>query len=166
MTHPLRIRPADAADLEQIVRVQVAAMVASEYYDDSDLDSSFDRLKPRIVGYFNRTYHPGFAEAARTIIVADCGEIVGFAAGHASSRLGCNAELQWMFVPPARQRQGIGSALLAALARWFERIGRTHVIVDCPPANPSRAFYLNHGALPLDAHWLHWPHIAQAEAAR
>ncbi len=165
-TQPLNIRPALGADLEPIARVQAQAMFAAPYYDAAvDEESEFRRLRPRISGYFDGSYHPRFARADRTLLVADGQRVVGFGAGHVSTRLGCTAELQWLFVLPQWQRQGIATALLKSLAEWFGRLQSTRVIVDAPPDNPSRAFYVSHGAIPLDAYWLHWPDIGESCSA-
>ena len=90
-------------------------------------------------------------------------EIVGFIAGQRSTRMGCEGELQWMFVLPERQREGVGAALLAPMAEWFVQQDSRHVIIDAPPENGFRAFYLKYGATPFDEYWLHWEDI---EAAR
>ena len=162
-TQPVHIRPALRTDLESIARVQAQAMVAASYYEDAvDEDREFRRLRPRISGYFDRSYHPSFSGADRTLLVADCQRIVRFGAGHVSTRLSCTGELQWLFVLPQWQRRGIATALLKSLAQWFGRLHSTRVIVDAPPDNPSRAFYVRHGAIPLDAYWLHWPDIGES----
>lgn len=162
----VNIRPALRSDLESIARVQAQSMVAAPYYDDAvDEEDEFRRLRPRILGYFDGSYHPSFSQADRTRVVADCQRVVGFGAGHVSIRRGCTGELQWMFVLPQWQRQGIGTALLKSLAEWFGRQQSTRVIVDAPPHNPSRAFYVSLGAISLDAYWLHWPDIGQSCSA-
>lgn len=136
--------------------------MASGYYDDSlDLDTDLRLVRPRIEGYFAGTYHPSYALPERVILVAEDGQgaIAGFAAGHRSTRMGCDGELQWMFVVPELQRRGVGSALVPPLARWFVEQGSTRVIIDASPGNPARAFYLAHGAVALDGYWLVWPDI-------
>ena len=87
------------------------------------------------------------------------GLIIGFIAGHRSTRLGCNAELEWMFVLPQWQRRGVGGKLLQSLRGWYVAEKITKVIVDAPPTNPFRAFYLKHGAIPFDSYWLYWENI-------
>ncbi len=162
-TQSVQIRPALRTDLDCIACVQARTMVAAPYYDRAiDERQELQRLRPRICGYFDGTYHPSFSQADRTMVVADCVQVVGFGAGQVSTRLGCTGELQWMFVLPTWQRRGIGAALLSALAEWFGRLRSTRVIVDAPPDNPCRAFYVKHGAIPLDAYWLHWPDIHES----
>ena len=159
----MQIRDAVDSDLAAMARVQACTMVASDFYDTSlDEDSEYRRLYPRIVGYFAGTYNPSYALAERTMLVAVQEEqIVGFAAGHRSTRMGCTAELQWMFVLPQWQRRGIGAQLLWPLQQWFTVHGGTKVIVDASPENPSRSFYLKHGAVPLDAYWLFWENLGE-----
>ena len=89
-------------------------------------------------------------------------QIAGFIAGHRSTRMGCNAELQWMFVLPQWQRQGVGARLLQPLREWLIANHSTKVIIDAPPDNPCRAFYLKHGAIPFDEYWLYWENIGEA----
>jgi len=157
----MMIRPATAFDLDAIARVQARTMVAAAHYKDSlEDESEYRRLLPRVSGYFAGTYGPRYALAERVMFVAEPDEgIVGFIAGHRSTRRGCSAELEWMFVLPEWQRQGIGERLLQPLREWFIAQNSTRVIVDAPPENPCRAFYLKHGAIPLDGYWLYWMDI-------
>ena len=162
-THSAPIRPARSSDLDDLARVRAQAVVASPFYDDAvDESEEFNRFRPRIVGYFAGTYHPSFAQSARTVVVADGGTVIGFGAAHESTRLGCTGELQWMFIPPQWQRKGIGLTLLKSLADWFAQVRSTRVIVDAPPGSPGRAFYTRYGALALDEYWLYWPDICQS----
>lgn len=159
----MHVRPVVATDLEAIAWVQARIMVAAAHYPDSvNEESEYHRLLPRVSGYFAGTYGPRFALAERSMFVAEHqGEIIGFIAGHRSTRRGCNAELEWMFVLPRWQRQGVGARLLQPLREWFIQQKSTRVIIDAPPTNPCRAFYLKHGAVPLDGHWLHWEDIGE-----
>lgn len=47
-------------------------MVASVYHDDAfDQDATYQRLYPRIAGYFAGTYHPSQSLSQRTLFVAE-----------------------------------------------------------------------------------------------
>jgi GNAT superfamily N-acetyltransferase len=163
----MQIRPAADSDLPAIARVQARTMVAAAHYEDSvDEEAVYRRLHPRVSGYFAGTYAPKFALPQRVMFVAEeQGQVVGFIAGHCSTRRGCNAELQWLFVLPHWQRRGVGGQLLQPLREWFIAQGSTRVIIDAPPTNPCRAFYLKHGAIPLDEHWLYWEDIGRTQAS-
>ena len=160
----MEIREAKKSDAEKTARVRALAVVASEAYDElDDVAKETRRFLSRIEGYLEGTYHPGASLPERAVFVAEeGGEIVGFVAGQRSTRMGCEGELQWMFVLPDQQRRGIGRALLQPMARWFVEQESRHVIIDAPPENPYRAFYLKYGASELDEYWLHWPDIESA----
>ena len=155
------IRAAVAADVDALSVIQARAMVASSYYDAArDEAAEARRLRERLSGYLAGTHHPRAALAERAVFVAEeAAEAVGFVAGHRSTRQGCTGELQWLFVRPDRQRRGIGRALLGAMRDWFVAQASVRVVVDAPPGNPSRGFYLRHGAAPLDGWWLVWADI-------
>lgn len=148
--------------LEIIIQVIARTTVAAEHYAEiSDFEAEVQRLTPRVKGYYAGTYHPGYALADRAIFVAVVdGVIAGCVAGHRSTRLGCGGELQWMFVLPEYQRKGIGRSLLKPMAAWFVGNGIARVIIDAPPENPCRRFYLKYGAQALDEYWLYWPGIS------
>ncbi len=159
----MQIRDAVDSDLDAIARVQARTMVASDYYGNAvDEESEYRRIHPRVVGYLAGTHNPSYSLSERAVFVAAHDEqIIGLAAGHRSTRMGCTGELQWMFVLPRWQRQGIGAGLLRPLRQWFKVHKSTKVIVDAPPENPYRAFYLKHGAIPLDEYWLYWENIGE-----
>ena len=137
----MQIRDAVDPDLDAIARVQARTMVASVYYGNAvDEESEYQRIHPRVVGYFAGTYNPSHSLAERTVLVAAHDEqIIGFAAGHRSTRMGCAGELQWMFLLPSWQRQGVGAQLLQPLRQWFKVHGSTKVIVDAPPPIASES---------------------------
>src|SRR2546430_2491088 len=86
--------------------------------------------------------------------------ILGFIAGHLTRRFGCEGEVEWLNVVPARRRTGVAAALFHALATWFGSRQARRVCVDVNPHNaPARAFYRHHGAQDLNPHWLVWPDI-------
>lgn len=159
----MQIRDVVDSDLAAIACLQARTMVASDFYDTAlNEDAEYQRLYPRIVGYLAGTYNPSYALAERAVFVAEHEEqVIGFIAGHRSTRQGCTAELQWLFVLPHWQRKGIGARLLGSLQNWFIDQGRTRVIVDAAPENPSRSFYLKYGAVPLDTYWLYWKDIGE-----
>lgn len=164
----MQIREAVDSDLDAIARVQARTMVACEHYGSAhEEESEYRRLHPRIAGYFAGTYHPGCSLPERTMwVAAHDGQVVGFIAGHRSTRMGCDAELQWMFVLPQWQRKGVGASLLQPLREWSIANRSTKVIIDAPPENPCRAFYLKHGAIPLDEYWLYWENIGEASGTK
>lgn len=118
--------------------------------------------------YLAGTHHPQQALAPRAAFVAeDAGGIVGYVAGHRTTRLGCTGELQWLLVAPIRRGGRVAAELLAALAAWFGEQGATRVCVNVAPENlRARRFYARHGAANLSEHWMVWPDISVAVRAR
>lgn len=125
-----------------------------------------DYWRARIRGYVSGTVNPGHALAPRVIYVAvDDARIVGFIAGHLSTRFGCDGELEWLNVAPDKRRGGIAGGLFRVLATWFADHHARRICVDADPENPGgRAFYRKHGAQDLNPHWLVWPDITEGLA--
>lgn len=120
----------------------------------------------RMALYLAGRHHPQHALARRVALVAEAGDaLVGYVAGHRTTRFGCEGELQWLFVLPAHRGGGPASLLLAGLAAWFAREGARRVCVNVEPENArARRFYHRHGARVLDTHWLVWDDISHRPA--
>jgi ribosomal protein S18 acetylase RimI-like enzyme len=112
----------------------------------------------RIGGYMRGEHHPQHALMPRIIFVAEDKEkIIGFIAGHLTTRLGCNGELEWINVIPEYRKTGVASELLYHLAKWFVEQNSTKVCIDVAAENiPAQKFYRKHGAKNLNNHWLFW----------
>jgi GNAT superfamily N-acetyltransferase len=120
---------------------------------------------PRMAAYLNGWHHPQQALPPRTGFVAESQDrVVGYIAGHLSTRHQCQAEVQYLFVDPQLRRLGIASDLLRWQADWFVRHGATRVCVcvdgDSPAAKP---FYAALGARPLSPSrplWYVWEDLS------
>src|SRR5262245_3200083 len=105
----------------------------------------------RMAAYFDGRHHPQQALAPRTgyVALAD-GAVVGYVAGHLTTRHGCAGELQYLYVNPAYRRRGVATALVRLLAEWFRAQLAAKVCVcvnaDGPAAQP---FYESLGAVTL-----------------
>jgi len=147
----IRFREASSADVPAIVQCRLA--------DPTDNGAA----DPRMGAYFDGQHHPQQALAARVgyVAVRDS-EVIGYVAGHRTTRNGCSGELQYMFVAPAHRRRGIGAALLRLIAGWFHDQGATRVCVpiaaDSRPE--ARPFCEALGAIPLQKNWYFWKDIA------
>ena len=65
----------------------------------------------RMAAYLNGDHHPQKALPPRVGYVAEAGgAVVGYIAGHLTTRNGCAAEVQYLFVSPDYRRNGIGTA--------------------------------------------------------
>ncbi len=116
---------------------------------------------PRMAAYLSGQHNPQQALAARTAFVALAGnDVVGYIAGHATSRYGCSGEVQYLYVAPHCRRSGVAHHLLGLLAQWFHAAGSHRVCVNADvESRAAVAFYLAEGALPLNTHWYVWEDI-------
>jgi ribosomal-protein-alanine N-acetyltransferase len=77
------------------------------------------------------------------VVAADAAEVVGYAGLLVSAD---TADVQTLAVAPGRQRQGIGSALLAALIEEAQRRGLREVLLEVRTDNaPALRLYVRHG---------------------
>jgi len=147
---PIEVRTATAADVAEMARIREAGGLP----DDAE----------RMARYLAGEHHPQHALAPRVIFVAEQGgRMIGYVAGHRTTRFGCDGELQWIFVLPDHRGSGAADLLLDRLAAWFIGEGARRVCVDVVPENTrARRFYHRHGAQTLHRYWLVWPDIAVA----
>ncbi|HRH49324.1 MAG TPA: GNAT family N-acetyltransferase [Panacibacter sp.] len=113
----------------------------------------------RISAYLNYTHNPQQALKTRIIYVALHNNIIiGFVAGHLTTRYECQGELQWINVVEKYRQTGIASNLVQILAIWF--IGQKSYKVCVDPGNDiARQFYKKNGAENLNSHWMFWEDI-------
>jgi GNAT superfamily N-acetyltransferase len=121
---------------------------------------------PRMALYLEGKHHPQRALPPRIGFVALDGDgLVGYIAGHRTRRYECDGELQYLYVAPPYRRSGVASALLRLLAEWFVAQGARIVCVDVAEDSPAaRPFYVRHGAVELNRHWLVWRDIGSVLA--
>lgn len=126
----------------------------------------------RMVAYIEGRHHPQRAKAPRGLwcaILVDStprtvvSPPIGYIAGHLTSRFGCDGEMQWLYVASAHRREGVASALLRHLARWFAAQGAQRVCVNVGDDLAHR-FYAARGARPLRPHWLVWDDVTRLAA--
>jgi GNAT superfamily N-acetyltransferase len=137
--------------------------------DDVDAMQSCRRGDPaaepadrRMAAYFAGQHHPQQALPPRTGYVALAnGEVIGYIAGHLTTRHGCEGEVQYLYVAPPHRRRRIGSTLLQHLAQWFQTHHARKICVALADDSPAEArpFYEHAGASPLRKYWYGWEDI-------
>lgn len=152
---PVTIRAATPADVPEMGRIRDLGAWAG--------GASAERMALYLAG----RHHPRHAREPRVVFVAEEGaSLVGYVAGHLTTRFGCDGELQWLFVLPEHRGGEAAPRLLRELAAWFVLHGARKVCVNVEPENlRARRFYQRHGARVLDEHWLVWPDISSAAPA-
>lgn len=117
----------------------------------------------RMAAYFRGEHHPQRALLPRTgylALVKD--KVIGYIAGHSTTRHDCAGEVQYLFVAPEFRRRGIAGAMLRLLAAWFQEQGVARVCVCVDADSPAaQHFYHSLGASPLPSRrfWYVWENI-------
>ena len=144
----LRYREANSGDVPAMERCRAT-------------DAHAGPADERMAAYLDGHHHPQQALATRTAFVALAAEnVVGYIAGHATTRHGCAGEVQYLFVAPAYRRYGVARMLLRCVANWFHRQGIRHVCVNVDVDSPGAvAFYTSQHAASLNKWWYVWEDI-------
>jgi len=144
----VQYRKATGADVAAIVACRASDVTAGP-------------ADPRIAAYLAGEHHPQQALAPRIAFVAVAGAaVVGYIAGHATTRHGCSGEVQYLYVAPQHRRAGIAGCLLRRVAHWFEGQGIRRVCVNADIESAGAVpFYVAHGASALNPHWYIWDDI-------
>ena len=145
----MHYRLADQSDIPAMARIRAAEWGTEEYW------------RVRVSRYMNCELHPQHALMPRVNYVASEGDaLVGFIAGHLTRRFACDGELEWINVIPERRGSGVAAELLRLLATWFTGQNASKICIDVQPDNATaRRFYMRHGAVELNPHWLVWKNI-------
>jgi GNAT superfamily N-acetyltransferase len=111
-----------------------------------------------IGSYLAGTRSPQQAQSHRAVWVAlEDHAVVGFVAGHLTTRFGCDGELQWINVLAQHRGKGIAGRLMNTMLEWFRHQNALRICVNVEPDNaPARALYARHGAIPLSQFWMIW----------
>jgi len=144
----------------------------------------------RMARYLDGHHHPQQALPPRTAFIAvSRGEVVGYIAGHATTRLlppsgsesegseskgsesrdsgtadsdpnACEGEVQYLYVAPGARRRGVASQLLRLLGKWFDDRGIRRVCVNADVDSPGATpFYVATRARFVNRHWYIWDDI-------
>jgi ribosomal protein S18 acetylase RimI-like enzyme len=119
----------------------------------------------RMTMYLSREHHPQHACPQRMAFIAvQNDKVLGYIAGHLTTRFGYQGELQWILVDPGYRGGSVASELLISMAEWFTQNNSIRVCVNVEPENVrARGFYRKHGAVELSEYWLQWPDISEVQ---
>src|SRR5262245_22656687 len=145
----VQFREATAAD--------APAMALSHVYDPSA-----DAADPRMAAYLDGQHPPQQALLPRVAYLALVNDqVIGYTAGHRTTRHGCAGEVQYLFVSAAFRRRGVATELIRLLAQWFrtERVQKVCVALAGDSPADYRPFYESMGASPLRRFWYGWEDV-------
>jgi ribosomal protein S18 acetylase RimI-like enzyme len=158
----MNILIANETDIEAITQVEIDSKKQSipECVEDYEIDysSRYDRWQAYFKGQSPQTSKP---ERIILKAVNGKGEIVGYLAGHLTTRYGLDAEIQSVYVLKQAQRQHIGAELLTEFVTWLVSKHARSLCVGFKPENRYKAFYLKYGGQYLNEHWIYWQSTAQ-----
>ena len=155
----------EGVHLRQATSADAAAMAQCRLADSTDEGLADSRM----AAYFDGQHHPQKALLPRVGYLAlRNSAVIGYIAGHLTTRNGCSGEVQYLFVQPAYRRQGVATAMLRLLAQWFDRQGAHKVCVPvAADSHPeARPFCERVGASPLKKHWFAWEDIGTMQRHR
>ncbi len=147
----VRFRIATAADVPAIAECRTA-------------DPDVGPADWRMAAYFNGSHHPQQARAPRLGYLALVDDaVIGYIAGHQTTRHGCAAEVQYLYVAPEYRRRGVATSLLRLMADWFADAGALKVCVCVDENSPAAIpFYQSTGAVAFKRLWYRWDDISVA----
>jgi GNAT superfamily N-acetyltransferase len=142
MLSGMTIRPAVVEDAPAIARVHVESWRTTYkgIFPEGLLDqlSVLDRTR-----FWNETLTEPPIRSVTLVACDDAGTVVGFACGgvERTGQLGCDGELQAMYLLAGAQRQGLGTLLVRQFVRELRSTGFNSMAVWVLACNPSRRFY-------------------------
>jgi GNAT superfamily N-acetyltransferase len=148
---PITYREATLADAPEMARLREQSRWVGGAAQD------------RISLYLAGEHSPQHALAERVAFLAEVeDELIGYIAGHLTTRFGCQGELQWILVAPEGRGGPAAAELLTRLAGWFASRKSLRVCVNVEPDNErARWFYQRHGAEELSQYWMVWTDITR-----
>jgi len=151
----MEIVVATLADIAELTKVEIESKRRS-FTDNEPVAIDYDTRHYRWNTYFNGQ-SPASAKPERVVYKAVIdGKIVGYIAGHLTSRHEKDAEIQSFYILKEYQRKGIGTKLLAEFLGWLQTHGATSLCVGIDNTNPYQAFYLKYRSAYLNPHWMFW----------
>lgn len=147
------IRAAEASDVSAMAAIRAQVWETQAYWE-------------RRIGCYLRgeigAQHALQGHAAVFVAIRE-GTVIGFIAGHRTTRHGCQGELEWIDVVATHRRQGIAGQLIVTLAGWFVERKALRVCIDVKPENTAaRGLYAKFGAQTLNPHWMVWEDVRVA----
>ena len=135
-------RPAVIEDAPAIAQVHVESWKTT--YKGIFPKSLLDRLSVSDrTSFWNETLAKPSARFVTLVACDEAGRVVGFVCGGAerTGQLGCDGELQAMYLLEGVQRQGLGTLLIRRFVQELRSVGFNSMAVWVLARNPSRRFY-------------------------
>jgi len=159
----MEILEANIRDVNDLTRVEIQSKTKSAPKGPepieafSPLEVDFPARLQRWSSYLSGKSSPQGALAERVVFKACVdGKMIGYIAGHLTTRYGKDAEIQSFYILKENQRAGVGGKLLLRLIEWATRHKARSLCVGIAPENRYKSFYLKYGGRHLSPHWIYW----------
>lgn len=157
MLNRIEILEACVEDAHDLTRVEIESKTKSIPEVVSPVEIDFPLRLQRWTNYLTGASSPTAARPERIVFKACTGQrMVGFIAGHLTTRYGKEAEIQSFFVLLENQRAGLGGKLLLQFIDWARRQNVKSMCVGIAASNKYKAFYLKNGGQYINPHWIYW----------
>ena len=152
----MTIAVATDSDIIDLTNVEINSKEESLAGITEDHEVDYPLRVSRWVAYF-QGLSPQTSKPERLVLKAVVqNKLVGYIAGHLTSRYGMDAEIQSFYILRPYQRQGLGKNLLRSFAQWLVTKKAKSLCVGISPANKYKAFYFKNGGQYLNEHWIYW----------
>jgi GNAT superfamily N-acetyltransferase len=157
----MTITIATEIDIDELALVEIESKKESipDIIEDFEIDKEL-RVS-RWITYF-KGQSPQTSKPERVVFKAlSENRIVGYLAGHLTTRFDMDAEIQSFYILKPYQRQGLGMKLLKKFGEWLISEKATRLCVGISPANIYKTFYLKNNGQYLNDHWIYWSDIKE-----
>ncbi len=158
----MNILIANETDIDELTQVEINSKKQSipECIEAYEVD--YTLLHGRWQTYFKKQ-SPQTSKPERLILKAinNDNKVIGYLAGHLTTRYNLDAEIQSFYVLLQEQKQNVGTKLLTEFVKWLLDLNAGNLCVGFKPENKYKAFYLKFGGQYLNEHWIYWQDTTQ-----
>ncbi|MFN7686412.1 MAG: GNAT family N-acetyltransferase [Sphingobacteriales bacterium] len=152
----MKILVASEKDIDELTQVEIKSKIDSIPECTEEYEIVFSSRLYRWQTYFTGQ-SPQTSKPERIVLKAvDNNQIIGYIAGHLTTRYNLDAEIQSFYVLKKEQRKNIGTKLLTEFLTWLTDMDARSLCVGIKPENKYKAFYLKYGGQFLNEHWIYW----------
>jgi len=152
----MEILPASVEDIDELALVEIESKKKSIPHLAEDFEIDFSLRSQRWQSYFDGLSPKTSKPERITLKAVENGGIIGYISGHLTSRYEMDSEIQSFYILKENQRRGLGTLLLEKFTGWLISHNVKSLCVGIASENIYQNFYLKHGGLHLNKHWIYW----------
>lgn len=153
----MTITVADITDAPELTQVELDSRTSSPADLEESLESYVSNRLDRWAGYMTGESSPQHARPERVVFKACLrDEIVGFIAGHLTTRHERDAEIQACHVRAEYQHLGVDERLLLRFLTWARQREARSLCAEVAPDSRYRELFGRYQGRDLGRHWICW----------